>query len=104
MKVFPISHTLDSNGNGSIQFIARKASIEVIMHKITVEMDTTSSGRVNLYKNGAFQTSMPVSSKMEAYGPESLHTSEYLTGEIVNGPVNTLVSWNFYYDERPTTP
>jgi hypothetical protein len=104
MKSQPFYVTLDATGNGQVQFTARKAAVKVTVRKVTIEMDPTSSGNANLYKNGGFVTSMPVTSTMEAYGSEVLYTSEYMTGEIVGGPSSTLVKWVFYYDEESVNP
>ena len=104
MKSFPLSVTLDASGNGSVTFRAHKPLVRFRVRKVTIEMDVTSSGKANLYHNGAFVTSMPVSPTMEAYGDLGLYTSEYMTGEIVSGPVSTLVKFVFYYDEEPTNP
>lgn len=104
MKAAPLYVTLDASGNGSVTFRAHKPLVRFKVRKVTVEMDTTSSGKANLYHNGAFVTSMPVSSTMEAYGDLGLYTSEYMTGEIVNGPSSTLVKFTFYYDEEIVNP
>lgn len=104
MKSAPLYVTLDASGNGSVDFRAHKASVAFDVRKVTVEMDTTSSGKAYLYKNGAFLTSMPVAPTMEAYGNERLYVSEYMTGEIQSGPGSTSVKFTFYYDEIQVNP
>lgn len=104
MKAFPIDVTLDASGNGSVTFRAHKPLVAFDVVKVTIEMTPTSSGKAFLHKNGAFLTSMPVNATMEAYGDERLYTSEYMTGQIVGGPADTLVKFVFYYDETAVKP
>jgi len=104
MKAFPLDVTTDASGNGSVTFRATKASVIFRVQKIVATMGAVSSGRASLFKNGTFLTAMPIAARMEATGPEDLHTSEYLTGQIENGPMSTLVNWVFYYDEIPDNP
>jgi hypothetical protein len=104
LKTAPLYVTLDASGNGSVTFRAHKPLVAFIIGKVTVEMAPTSSGLATLYKNGTFLTSMPVAKLMEAYGPERLYTSEYVTGEIQNGPASTEVKFTFHYDEEPAKP
>lgn len=93
--------TLTATGIGQVQFTARKAGIRYRITKVTVETDAFSSGVATLSRNGQFLTSMPVNRYMEALGFEALHTSEYLTGAIANGPAGATVKWSFFYTEEP---
>lgn len=98
-KSEPLYVTLDADGNGSVQFTARKAGILTIVQKVTVEMSVTSSGVVAMYQNGGFLTSMPVGPKMTAVGEQALYCSEYITVSIVGGPINTEVKVTILYTE-----
>lgn len=104
MKSAPLYVTLDASGNGSVTFRAHKPLTAFVVRKVTVEASTTSAGKVFLYKNGAFLTSMPVATRMEAHGDERLYTSEFMTGQIQNGPRSELIKFTFYYDEEPVNP
>lgn len=104
MKVAPLYVTLDASGDGSVTFRAHKPLVAFDVIKVTVEMTATSSGKAFLYKNGGFLTSMPVNNTMEAYGRERLYTSEYMTGEIQNGPASALVKFTFFYEEESVNP
>jgi hypothetical protein len=104
MKQEPVYVTLDATGNGEVTFRARKPLVKIVVRKVTIEMEPTSSGTATLGKNGSFLTSMPVAPTMEAYGDVNLYTSEYMTGRIQSGPVNTQVKFMFHYDELPANP
>ena len=96
--------TLDGSGNGSVQFTARKSSVLTTVVRVTVQMDVTSSGVVELHRNGGFMTSMPVAPRMQAGGEQPLYCSEYLTVKVVSGPSSTQVKVTFFWVERPTNP
>lgn len=97
--------TLDANGNGEVRFIARKAAVRYTLHKLTCEMDITTTGRVSLFKNGgAFLSEMNVGVRMEAYGPEDLYTSEFIRAVVTAGMPNREVKFTFFYDEQPDSP
>lgn len=93
--------SLDSTGAGSFTFTARKASVRYVIHKITCEVATTTTGRATLSKNGGFLSEMRLAAKMEAHGPEQLFTSEYVTAVIEQGPPDQQAKFIVSYEEEP---
>lgn len=97
--------TLDTNGDGEVRFTARKAAVRYSIHKITCEMDITTTGRVTLFKNGgAFLSQMNVGTRMEAYGPEELYTSEFIRAVVTAGMPSREVKFTFFYEETADLP
>lgn len=91
--------TLDSTGNGEVQFVARKAATRYRIEKLTCEMDITTTGKVALFKNGgAFLSEMNVAPKMEAYGPEDLYTSEFIRCVVTAGMPSREVKFTFFFE------
>lgn len=97
--------TLDSAGDGEVIFTARKAAVRYTLHRVTCEMDITTTGKVALFKNGgAFLSEIGVALKMEAYGPEELYTSEFIRAVVTAGMPNREVKFTFFYEETAGLP
>jgi len=104
MKTVPLEMVTDASGNGLIQFTARKPAVIYTIHKISTVMPVITTGWVEVYKNGAFQSKMNIALRMEAYGPETLFTSEHIQVRMFAGPASTVIQFLFFYDESAGLP
>lgn len=95
--------TLDATtGNGSQRFTAWKERVSFSIVRITIRMEETSSGIVELFKNGGYVHSAPIAPKVVAQGfGLDLHQSEYVDVSLTNGPRGERVEIKYEYVEVP---